>query len=315
MKGWSGSLVVLGATFASAVAITVGPALLVVQDRATSTAESTETPAPTIAADAVPTGTGASLTVSGERESTIALDRDAYDVSIQPDFERGSARVVFGRYSLRGEAGAIHFVDQPLAVEQIDLDGLAFYPEPDECTITPAQLNSDIGVASARLQCPDLTDIRETGTFTIEGGIALPADLLGMRGDLPPAGGRVEVGGQSIEFSDGRMLVQDVFVVETERQPLFLYGDDDASSLGFERDPQTGDFYLTYLVVGEQQFDIADDACDVPTEELGRLNPITTVLELSIQCDELDLGDLGEVAIDATLVVDLILQSEFTERP
>ena len=44
--------------------------------------------------------------------------------------------------------------------------------------------------------------------------------------------------------------------------------------------------------------------------ELGPLNPITTVMELSIACDGLDLGSHGVVTVDTTLVVDLIFESE-----
>jgi hypothetical protein len=118
------------------------------------------------------------------------------------------------------------------------------------------------------------------------------------------------VGSQTLAFSDGRVLVQNALTEDTERQPLFLYGDDDASSIGFERDPDTAELFVTYLVVDEELFDILDEACRVTTTELGMLNPITTVLELSIQCSELDLGAHGVVAIDDSLVIELILEAE-----
>jgi hypothetical protein len=254
--------------------------------------------------------------VSGDREANFILDRDSYDISINPDFERGFARVEFGRFGLIGQEGAIHLGSEPLVVEQVDFDGMAFYPEPDACAIEPGELNPTIGVASARLDCVGLTDIRDTGTVTIEGGIALPADLLGMRGNLPPSGGRIPIGRRTLEFSDGRVLLQEVRTEETSRYALFLYGDDGASSLGIERDPESGAFYLTYIVIDEELFDIPDDACALSASELGALNPITTVLELSIRCAELDLGGHGVVALDTTLVVDLILESELlSARP
>jgi hypothetical protein len=311
VKNWSTSLIVLAVTFVSALAITMALVLLIIQDRGATTATGpTETPVPTIAADAAPTHTGGSLTVTGDQEGAFDLDRDSYDVGIEPDFERGFARVEFGQFRLTGDSGAIFFAPEPLAVEQIDFDGLAFYPDPDDCTITPGQLNPAIGVASARLQCPSLTDIRDAGTVSLDGAVALPADLLGLRGDLPPSGGEVPVGDRSLEFSDGRLLVQQVLSEETQRQAMFLFGDDERSSLGFERDPETLALYMTYIVVDEELFDIADDACAVSREELGPLNPITTVMELSITCDGLDLGSHGVVSIDTTLVVDLIFESE-----
>jgi len=311
VKNWSTSLVVLAVTFVSALAITMVLVLLIVQDRGATTATGpTETPVPTIAADAAPTHTGGSLTVSGDQEGEFALDHDSYDVGIASDFERGFAHVEFGRFGLSGESGSIYFAPEPLAVEQIDFDGLAFYPDPDACTITPGELNPAIGVASARLQCPSLTDIRDTGTVSLDGAIALPADLLGLRGDLPRSGGQVPVGGKTLEFSDGRLLVQDAVSEETERQVMFLFGDDERSSLGFERDPESQNLYLTYIVVDEELFDIDDDACGVGRSELGPLNPITTVVELSISCDGLDLGTHGVLDIDTTMVVDLIFESE-----
>lgn len=298
----------LGVAFGGTLAITIGLTMLIVQDRVISTAESTPTPFPTIVVGAVPTQTGGTLVVSGDREGTFRLDRDSYEVAVSPDFERGFARVEYGRFGLIGDSGAVHFEHDPLRVAQIDYEGMAFYPEPDGCTIAPGELNPTIGVASAHLTCADLTDIRDAGSVTIDGGIALPADMLGMRGDLASPGGQVVVGNQTLEFSDGRLLVQDVSMVDSGRQPLFLFGDDETSSIGFERDSETGDLYVTYLVVDDEQFEFDDEACDVSASELGTLNPITTVLDLSIRCDEVDLGEHGVVTIDTSLVVDMTFQ-------
>jgi hypothetical protein len=314
MKQWSRSLVVLGMAFASSVAITIALVVIVVQDRASSSNAQSEPSRPTIAQGAIPPATGGSLSVSGDRDATFSLDSDSYDVGIDPDFERGFARVEFGRFGLEGEQGAIAFSTDPLVVEQIDFDGLAFYPDPDNCAITPGELNPAIGVASARLECASLTDIRDKGTVSLDGAIALPADLLGMRGDLPPPGGRIEAGDRMLEFSDGRMLVQNALTEDTERQPLFLYGDDEASSLGFERDPETAELFLTYLVIDEELFDVPEDACLVTDEDLGAVNPITTAQELTITCEPLDLGSHGVVAVAATLVIDLIVPPELVAR-
>ena len=311
MKNWSTSLVVLAVTFVSALAITMALVLLIVQDRGATTATGpTDTPVPTIAADAVPTHTGGSLTVSGDKTGAFDLDHDSYDVGIEPDFERGFAHVEFGRFGLTGESGAIYFAPEPLAVEQIDFDGLAFYPDPDACTITPA---SSIRRSGSRVRTCNARASRTSGTPARSRSTApsrCPADLLGLRGDLPPSGGEVPVGAETLEFSDGRVLVQEVLSEETERQAMFLFGDDEKSSLGLERDPESQAIYLTYIVVDEELFDIADDACGVTRSELGPLNPLTTVMELSITCDGLDLGSHGVVSIDTTLVVDLIFESE-----
>ena len=310
MREWSRSLTVLAVAFAGTLAITLGLVMLIVQDRVATTAEATQTPAQSIAPDRMPTAVGGSLAVSGARTDTFRLDRASYDVSISPDFERGFARVEYGRFGLLGEDGDVYLEAEPLSVAQIDFDGMAFYPDPDECTITPGTLNATAGIASARLECPNLEDLRGAGTLTLDGGIALPADLLGLRGDLPPSGGQIEVGDRTLAFSDGRMLVMNALTDDTRRIPLFLYGDDDVSSLGFERDPSTAQLYLTYVVIDAELFDIDDDACLVTADGLGLASPITTVQELTIRCDELQLGDHGTVTIDDTLVIDLINESE-----
>ena len=309
MKDWSRSLVVLALALTATVAITVGLTMLVVRDRQPTTADATGTPVATIGVGAVPTGTGGSVAVSGDRDGTFSLESDSYEVSVNPDFERGFARVEYGTFGLEGADGAMFFTYEPLAVEQIDYDGLAFYPEADECTITPGELNPEIGVASARLLCEDIADIRDAGTVTFDGAIALPGDMLGMRGDLPPPGGVITLGEATLAFSDGRMLVQEV-LTGADRQPLFLFGDDEESSIGFERDPSTGRLFLTYLVVAGEFFEVPSDACVVTSEELGPLNPITTTLEIGIRCDGLDLGSHGVVAIDDSVIADLIFSPQ-----
>ena len=310
MREWSRSLTILAVAFAGTLAITLGLVMLVVQDRAAPTAEATESPAPSIAPDVMPTAIGGSLAVTGDRTDTLPLDRASYDIGISPDFERGFARLEYGRFGLLGQEGDIYFEPEPPSVAQLDFDGLAFYPDPADCTITPGILNAAIGIASARLECPSLEDVRGAGTVSIDGGVALPADLIGLRGDLPPSGGDIEVGDRTLRFGDGRMLVMNALTDETRRVPLFLYGDDDVSSLGFERDPATGQLYLTYLVIDEELFDIDDEACRVAAEDVGPASPITTVLELTIRCEALALDSHGTVTVDDTLVIDLIDESE-----
>ncbi len=314
MRRWSRSLVLLGLTFASTLAITAGLVVIVVQDRGTSFESASETPLPTVAVDGVPAGTGGTLAVSGDRDATFGLDGDDYGITVSPDFERGFARVAFETYELRGDAGTIRFAAEPLVVEQIAFDGLSFYPDPEDCAVTPGELNPAIGVASARLECRGLEDIRGGGTVAMDGAVALPADLLGMRGDLPAPGGRIDAGDATLVFSDGRMLVQNATMETTGREPLFLFGDDERSSLGFERDPETGDLFLTYLVIDEEPFDIPDDACGLTTEDLGLVNPRTTATRLSIACDELDLGSHGVVPVEGTIVIDLIVPSDLVAR-
>lgn len=301
------SFLVLAVALAATACLVMILAVVIVQDRGAPAAAVDATPTPVIGTGAVPEETGGSVTMTGDGEGTFTLDRYSYDVSLQPDFERGFARVEYGRFGLRGDSFAIWFEREPLAVAQIDVDGMGFYPDPDDCSITPGALNAARGVAAATLECLELIEIRDAGTVTISGSLALPADLLGLRGELPPAGGQVVAGERSLAFGDGRLLVQDA-VDEGGMQQLFLFGDDETSSIGLERDPSNGELTLTYVVVDDQWFELEESACDLSSTDLGTLSPIATVVDLSIRCEERELGELGRVAIEASLVVDLIIQ-------
>jgi len=293
------SLAVLGMGFVAVVIFTLGSAA-VVQSRPAG-----PTPLPLGEAGAagpvevtreyeigaVPSEVGGTLAVSGDREGTFAVNRESSD----------------GRYGLIGDDGRIFFGSHPLAVVQLNFDGLSFFPEPDDCTITPGELNAAIGVAGAHLECTDLADIRGSGVITIEGTIGLPGDLLGMRGDLPAAGGTVEVGDETLTFTEAYLY--------TGAQPAIVGGiaidmqltdEDRGMMLGFAYDVQTHRPTLAHVMRGDTVTDIGEDACTLAMRELGKLNPRVTVVELTVRCNEVDVPELGTIPISGTLIVEQV---------
>src|SRR5690606_39887980 len=79
-----------------------------------------------------------------------------------------------------------------LVIRQFAFDGLEFFPDDGECTITPGPANADAGVAAVAIDCPDVRDIRDKATITVAGVAALPAAMV--MTDVPPVGGEVRVG-------------------------------------------------------------------------------------------------------------------------
>lgn len=308
------SLAVLGMGFIAVLAFTLGSAA-VVQSRPAG-----PTPLPLGEAGAagpvevtreyeigaLPTEVGGTLAVSGDREGSFAVNSESIG-NARPVLIDGRYVLVGGRYGLIGDDGRIFFAGDPLAVEQMNFDGLSFFPEPDECTITPGRLNADIGVAGAHLVCTDLADVRGSGVITIEGTIGLPGDLLGMRGDLPPAGGTIEVGGETLTFSEAFLDTAPSAVIGgTPYYAMQLSDEDRGMALGFAYDVQTHRLTLAHVMRDGIGSDVGEDACTLGTRELGKLNPRVTVVELSVQCAAVDVPGLGTVAISGTVIVEQV---------
>ena len=76
------------------------------------------------------------------------------------------------------------------------------------------------------------------------------------------------------------------------------------AEIGFDYDIETHRLSIASVTVGEESEDAAPDACSFEREELGRQNPRTTVIELSIDCPAVTVPGLGSVPISGTVVVD-----------
>ena len=314
MKEWPSSVALLAASFAGTVLLTIGLAAVIapdgiggpsVADPTASEMAVTVTPQPV---DQAPTAIGGALVVTGDLDETLVLDREDAEIGFNFDTETGIALLEDGPYRLVGEEGRVTFGVDPLSVEQIDVAGLSFYPTPADCRVTPGVLNAAIGIASAALRCEEISDIRDNGVVTIDGTIAVAGDVLGMRGELPPTGGTIAVGSATIELPEARVLLDPFgFDAATGLASEPLFDDDSESGLVLAYDPETGELSLSTIVAGPDAFaEVPDGACSVERSDLGALNPRTTVAELAIRCDALDVADLGTVAVDGSLVVDLI---------
>jgi hypothetical protein len=314
MKDWPSSVALLAASFAGMVLLTIGLATVIAPDRFSGTLDGDPrasgvavdvTPQPI---DQVPTAIGGTLVLSGDLDETLVLDREDAEIGFNFDMETGIALLEDGPYRLVGEDGRVTFAVDPLVVEQIDVAGLSFYPAPDDCHVTPGILNASLGIASAGIRCEAIADIRDNGVVTLDGTIAVAGDVLGMRGELPPTGGTIAVGPTSVELPQARVFLDPFgFDALTGLASAPLFDDDSEAGLVLAYDRESHELSLSTIVAGLDAFaEVPDGACSVERSDLGVLNPRTTVVELAIRCDALDVAELGTVAVDGTLVVDLI---------
>ena len=315
MKEWAAGVTVLAVAFVGTVVFTIGLAAVIVPggigsssalDPAAPSATAVDmTPQPV---DLPPTAIGGALVVTGDLDETLVLDREDAEIGFNFDTETGIARLEDGPYRLVGEEGRVTFGVDPLVVEQVDVAGLSFYPDPDDCQVTPGVLNPAVGIASAALRCEGIADIRDNGVVTIAGTIAVAGDVLGMRGDLPPTGGTVAVGPATIELPEARVLLDPFgFDAATGLASEPLFDDDSESGLVLAYDPETGELSLSTIVAGPDAFaEVPNGACSVERSDVGVVNPRTAVVQLAIRCDALEVAELGTVAVDGSLVVDLI---------
>ncbi|MGZ8564203.1 MAG: hypothetical protein ACXWWU_11360 [Candidatus Limnocylindria bacterium] len=297
MTDWLRSLAVLAASFAGVVVLTVGLAVLIVPDPVGSSGEpgvadpsdAPATSAPIGNLDIAPTAIGGTLVVTGDRALNLVVDRESAD----------------GQYGLIGDDARVFIGGDPLSILQMNLDGLSFFPDPDECTITPGLLNQDIGVAGAHLRCEDLADIRGDGVVTVDGVVGIAADVLGMRGDLPRSGGTITFADETLEFADAVLYAFPSPVIAGEDQTNMGLVDG-RTELYFSYDVQTHGIALVSIERDDVPTEVPPEACSIATRALGKLNPRVTVIEMALTCAAVQLPDLGTVTIDGALIVEQI---------
>lgn len=295
MQDWLRSLTVLGLAFTTVVAVTIALATVIVPNRVVSS-HATESTAPGATGPAVGRpevlpaipGLGGTLQVTGDREGAFDLTRESLE----------------GRYSLVGNDGRIAFEGRPLQVAQISYEGWEFFPDPGECTVTPGNLDNRVGIGFAELRCNDLADIRDNGVITIAGTIGLPLDLLA-DSDLPESGGSVAVGDETWQFAEATLATWPSPVIGGHRSyNMELVDRERGGALNFDYDQMTHALTLATVARGDADSDVPAGACALAREQLGRLNPRTTVVELTIDCPAVDVPGLGVTSITGTVVVD-----------
>jgi hypothetical protein len=294
VSDWFRSITALGTAFAGVVMVTLGLATLIVSGPAVLPQPSDvagPAPAPSAPADPAVTGIpglGGDLAVTGDLEGTYLLNR----VADGPG------------YGIRGPEGRVFFDESPLSVVQMNLDGLSFFPAPEDCTITPGNLTNAIGIGRAELACDDLTDIRGNGTVDVRGTIGLPLDLLAVR-ELPLPGGSVTVGDETWTFTEATLEAWQLPLIGgTRSYNLELVDEEAGGGLLFTFDIETRRLALAAIGRRGTVEIVPPGACELGTEELGQLNARTTVLGLTIDCPAVDVPGIGRMPIGGTVVVE-----------
>ena len=284
----------LAVSFAGVVVLTFGLAVLIVptpvgssEPPGSAASGAPATPAPVGDIDAIPTAIGGTLVLTGDREASLVVDREATD----------------GQYGIIGDDARIFLGGDPLTVVQMNLDGLSFFPEPDACTITPGRHNQQIGVASAEVRCEGLADIRDSGVVNVEGVLGIAADMLGMRGDLPPMGGSVAFGDQTLTFTEAWLFAFFGPVIGGEENTNMGLVDG-TTGLYFTYDVHTHAIALAFIEIEGEITEVPAGACTIATREIGKVNPRNTLVEMTMRCPAVELPDLGGISIEGTVLVE-----------
>ena len=293
MGDWFRSVTVLALAFVGAVVVTIGLANVIVPggpsdpQAAAGGDNGGATPDASVPAIA---GIGGNLTVTGDREGTLTVTRESNDAS----------------YSLVGDAARVVFKgSQPPVITQISWEGLEFFPEPEACAITPGELDDEIGVGYAEVRCEGLADIRGGETVSMAGTLGLALTTVG-ESDLPQMGGSVTVGDDTWDFSEAFLFGFPVNLGAGTEDYNMVLTEEGTGSLRFRYDVQTHRLTLVNVERGGDASDVDARACGLQTEELGRLSPGVAIVELTIDCPEVDVPGLGAVPIGGTLIVQQI---------
>jgi hypothetical protein len=289
MGDWFRSVTVLVMAFVGAIVVTLGLANVIVPgggpdpQAAADGGDGVATPPP--ARQAI-TGIGGNLTVTGDVEGTLTLDREDTNE----------------RYALEGNDARIVFEDVPPIVVQLSWQGLEFFPEPSDCTITPGELDQQLGIGYADIRCEGLEDVRGGETIAVEGTVGVALTLVG-ESDLPETGGSLTVGDETWSFPDA-LLYNFPFNTGAGTDDFNMeLVDVDRGTLRFRYDVQTHRLGLISVERDGEVSSLAAGACSLTMNELGRLTPSAAVVELTIDCPAAEVPGLGNVPITGTVII------------
>jgi len=289
---WKGFGVLAGTAVLVVLGV-VGLARLTVPDNPTFSEELEEASGSETGLEAfTPSAEGGQLEVTGAVEGSVSLDRTAHGPT----------------YGLENSDMKIFFESDPLVISQMSYEGLAFFPEEGDCEFTEGTHNEESGLVAVEISCEELVDIRENGTITMEGILALPANLVIER-DLPDTGGTVTIGNRERELSPDVTLF--VFPDQgSDEGPSFsaVTDDTDASvTLIFNYDPESEIITLSRVSYEGEQVDIGPGQCSTESAQLAAINPEHSIHGLSFSCDVVDIPSLGEVPIHGSVVFERVL--------
>ena len=293
------SVLVIGSAFAGVVGATLLIALTMVGPNL-PTSEKSDAPVATTAirpGEPDPTaGALGGLRITGDRSLSLAVDREVDE----------------DRFTLAGPNGRIGFDGQPATISRLRVDGLEFYLDPEDCEYQPGERDPDTGLAPLEVTCSEISDIRDTATVTAQGTLFLPADQLGLRGDLPPSGGDVTAGDLTLTFSAASVDLRRPDVIETRPgfitrfptiYPAPMVGDN--GSLEFEYDWELRELRLLEVIVNGATGDVESEACALSYTEIGAVSPRVTTVEMTFECGDGSVEGLGGGPLTGTLIVDV----------
>ena len=181
-------------------------------------------------------------------------------------------------------------------------DGLDFFLDPGECTLTPGEIGEG-GVVPVTVECVDIRDIRGTATITMAGRIGFSHN------DFPPPGitlgGEVVVGGD-IE-AELTVDVVDWVVRPDDSDPAFALSELSASTmagetfhhLDFGRGP-SGELYVMSFQFSDPEvtgfnfpyFEFEPGECPATEELVQTTGPSTAVYEVSFSCPPVETAEV-----------------------
>jgi hypothetical protein len=289
---WFRSIVVLGAAVLVVAGMTFGLAALIVPGAGAARVPDGSpdasdgggvpgTPPP------LGEGAGATIMVSGDYTGHLVLTRE--DTS--------------DRYGLAGDDGRLIF-DGESQIAQISFDGWEFFPDPDECTVTPGEGDAETGLATATFECPDLVEVRDKGVVTLSGEMRLANDMVGLAPDLPDPGGETTVGSETWAFADAYLfLFPQSIGGPADNFNMVLTDEDLDAALNFTYDVQTHSVDLASVERDGVLIATPPDACEIQITELGRFSPRAAAAHMLLSCAAVEVHGLGTVAIDGDLII------------
>lgn len=291
---WKGFGVLAG-TAALIVLGVVGLARLTVPDEPTFSEgleEAAESENNTV--DFTPTAVGGQLEVTGAAEGTITLERTAHGPT----------------YGLENSKTRLFFESDPLTISQMSYEGLAFFPEPEDCEFTEGEHNEEAGLVGVEVSCPELVDIRDNGTITLEGVLALPADLV-IEVDTPDTGGTITIGGEEWEIVNPLLFVGPRFRGDELTEIEFnLFTNSAEKGLNLVYNDDSGRMALTAIHYDQRSQPVEGSGCNLMDEEVMIVNPQMEFHELTIDCEDLEVPGLGTVSIEGSVVYEKIFAEE-----
>lgn len=288
------SLAVLTGAAALVVIAVLGLARLAIPDEPTFTEgfEGAENPEEEV--EFVPTAVGALLEITGSREATVILEGTIEGPS----------------YGIGDSTTRVFFESDPLAIGQMSHDGLAFFPDPEDCELTPGEHDEDIGLIAVTISCLELVDIRDNGSISIEGQLALPADLV-IELDLPERGGTVTIGDETIWFGpDLHLFVGPSFDSGVSELGLTAVSESPPATLVFPYDLESDRVRLGRVGFSGGSTEIGPEECSHEMKELAVINTQAKIVEVTFSCPEIQLANVGQVPIEGTLVFEQIFSEE-----